>query len=261
MYKSTRHENESSLNFKLPWDKNTARGFGIAVLTTFFTIFIADYFNLIDNEVHVRTIEIRSIPIELLNWGDGDGTGMSAGNLQDEGKRHKGNEPNSVLEDAKIAAKTKRSNTSSNTDIDRATDFKPVSELSSNENSESSEKGESTSNIGSKDGDPNGTGLKDKGFGKGAGNGFGDIEWGGGGNRTVLTKIVPKMPPGVNRTASIKIKFWVQPDGTIRKMIPLKKADPRIEKAAMDALRRWRFNKLDDNREMVGIIPLTFRLR
>ncbi|MFW6232997.1 MAG: TonB family protein, partial [Bacteroidota bacterium] len=77
----------------------------------------------------------------------------------------------------------------------------------------------------------------------------------------VLYKKVPKFPDGVSRSAKIKIRFTVLADGTVAQMVPLQKADPRLEKAAMEALKQWRFNRLENGETMVGIIPMTFRLR
>jgi len=53
----------------------------------------------------------------------------------------------------------------------------------------------------------------------------------------------------------------VRKDGTVTSMVPLQKADPALEKAAMDALRQWRFNPIQEDIEMEGRIPFTFRLR
>jgi TonB family protein len=90
--------------------------------------------------------------------------------------------------------------------------------------------------------------------------GLGDIEWGGGGNRVVLFKKLPKYPPGVNTEAVIRIRFTVSPKGNVINAFPLQKGDPLLEKAALDAIKKWRFNPLKDDREMYGIITFTFRL-
>jgi TonB family protein len=44
-------------------------------------------------------------------------------------------------------------------------------------------------------------------------------------------------------------------------MILLTKADPALEKAALDALRQWRFNPIKDTVDMIGIIPFKFQIR
>jgi TonB family protein len=259
MFVSSRYETDTSIQFKLPWDKNTARGFTIALAISLLFLWILNIFEWVPT--NVRGYTIQSVPIELLNFGDGDGTGMSKGNLTREGESHKGKQPNSILEDAKIASETRYDKNTKIQDPDNAGNYIPKNQLSSDSKDKLSQSGSDNKNIGSQNGNPNGTGLGDKGYGKGKGLGFGDIEWGGGGNRTVLVKKVPTYPPGVNTSAQITIRFTVMPDGTISKMVPLQKADPRLEKAAMDALKQWRFNPLNRNVEMVGVIPITFQLR
>jgi len=257
MYVSSRHENKTIIDLKLPWDSNTARGFLIALFLTFIWLLFAPYIKIEPAAPYNR--EIATIPLTLLNFGDGDGTGMSKGNLTPEGATHQGIKPTSDLEDAAIAAKTKQN--SNVEDPENSMTFLPTKELSSNQASDKAERGSDSRNIGSPNGTSDGTGLGDKGFGKGKGSGFGDIEWGGGGNRVVLYKKIPKFPDGVNSSAQIKMKFTVQSDGTVSSVMPMQKADPRLERAAIDALRQWRFNPLKDDVEMVGIIPLTFMLR
>jgi TonB family protein len=44
-------------------------------------------------------------------------------------------------------------------------------------------------------------------------------------------------------------------------MVVLKKSDPAFEKAALEALRQWRFNPIKDTLEMEGTIPFRFNLR
>ena len=50
-------------------------------------------------------------------------------------------------------------------------------------------------------------------------------------------------------------------DGSVSQVIPLQKADPALEQAAITAIKQWRFNRLSDDKEMWGTIPLTFILR
>lgn len=257
MYVSSRHESKSTINLKLPWDSNTARGFGIALVLTLIWLFFAPLVKIEPAAPYNR--EIATVPLTLLNFGDGDGTGMSKGNLTPEGIAHQGAKPSSDLEDASVAAKTRLSK---DAEIpENSMTFLPAKELASNQASDKAERGSDSRNIGSPTGSPEGTGLGDKGLGKGKGSGFGDIEWGGGGNRVVLFKKIPKFPDGVNTSAQIKMKFTVQADGTVSSVMPMQKADPRLERAAIEALKQWRFNPLKDDVEMVGIIPLTFMLR
>lgn len=258
MPRKATYEQDNAVQIKLPWDENTAKGFGIALAITFLFLLIAP--SLHYKNPSYRNIQINSVPLTLLNFGDGDGTGLSKGNLTAEGMQRKGGEASSILQDAESPSITR---------FDKNVDIKdpmmanpvPVSELSSDAKTKGTDKGEGRLDIGVKDGSTDGSGLGSRGSGKGKGLGFGDIEWGGGGNRIVLQKPLPKFPVGVNTNAELKFKFTVLPDGSVGRIIPLQKADPRLEAAAMDALRQWRFNRLNSDIIMEGIIPLTFILR
>lgn len=256
MYKSSRYEENDSFQFKLPWDKNTARGFGIALVIVSLGVFFASLFKI--EKPRPRDILTNTVPVMLLNFGDGDGTGMSKGNLSPEGMAHKGAAPSNSLADAEVATQSNASK-SSQPDIADASHYKPVENPTGDKSDNNS--GSSSRNVGSGSGTESGTGLGNKGYGSGLGSGLGDIEWGGGGNRTVLHKKIPTYPPGVQTSGQIKIQFTVMPDGTVGKMVPKQKADPRLERAAMEALRQWRFNPLKDNIVMVGTITLSFKLR
>jgi TonB family protein len=246
------------LQIKIPWDNNTARGFVIALAILAIFLLLAPVVDL-----HINTIpdfNITTVPMDVLNFGEGDGTGISKGNLSKEGEAHKGEKPASELQDASIATKTRIVTNATSNDIDNASNFIPKKELASNQKNDNNAQGDAAKNIGNPNGTEQGTGIGNKGIGPGAGSGLGDIEWGGGGNRTVLYKKLPKYPSGVNTNARIKIKFIVGPDGTVTSMFPLQKGDPVLEKAAMDALRQWRFNRLSVNKDMSGIITFTFKV-
>jgi protein TonB len=87
-----------------------------------------------------------------------------------------------------------------------------------------------------------------------------DIEWGGGGNRTVIYKVLPQYPRGHNVAGRVRLRFTVLPDGTVGLIVPLQRTDPLLERAAIEALRQWRFNPLPTATEMVGVITFTFEL-
>jgi len=249
-------DDDSPIQIRLPWDKNTARGFAIALALTALILLLSPVVHF--EKAKPVNYEINSIPIELLSFGMGDGTGVSKGNLTEEGEKHLGKKTANDLEDAEVASKTANKKSIALTDPAESSNLKPVGDLSSNE--KNNQNGSSARNTGSPNGKENGTGLGDKGYGKGLGSGLGDIEWGGGGNRVVLYKKLPKYPNGVNTAAQIRIKFVVSKDGTVTGMYPLQKGEPSLERAAMDALRQWRFNPLKDNKDMYGIITFTFRL-
>lgn len=113
--------------------------------------------------------------------------------------------------------------------------------------------------IGVHDG-ADGSGLGRFGAGSGRGTGYG-LEWGGGGNRVVLYKELPKYPAGVNTSVQIKIRFSVLPNGSVGIAMPMQKGEPALERAALEALRRWQFNPTNDGKEMIGFITFTFRVQ
>jgi len=254
MYKGYFDEREIKIN--IYWEPNTLRGFLLS-LAIYFTLVFA--VSMCEYEPPTfPEYEPKTIPLELINFGLGDGTGLSKGNLSEEGTAHKGKPPSNQLEDASVAA-SKGQRTSQVDDPLLAKQILPTSELTS-EKGNNEKFATSGKDIGKQTGSTEGTGLGDKGSGPGAGFGLGDIEWGGGGNRIVLYKVLPKYPPNYNVNAQIKLKFTVSPEGVVTSIIPLQKGDPVLERSAIEALRQWRFNRLKENKEMYGIITFTFRV-
>jgi protein TonB len=90
------------------------------------------------------------------------------------------------------------------------------------------------------------------------------IDWGGQGQREIYSYIVPEYPEGVEKEIDIRLKFTIMPDGTVGNIIPLTKADTRLESAAINSLRQWRFEPLAPNQkqiEQVAVIVFPYRLR
>ena len=247
------------VNIQIPWDSNTAKGFIAALCILLLFFFISPYIKLDDKPI-IR--ERETVPIELLILGSGDGTGRRKGNLTAEGTRSKGQNPSISIEDAQKTPTDVNNKKATSTNTDIATDFKPVDKMNGEKNP-SKVSGTDTKVVGdNKNGDEFGSGRGSEGSGKGAGDGFGDIDWGGGGNRVVLEKPLPKFPNGVRTSGQIILRFKVLPDGTVTSVVPLQRADPELEYAAIQAIKKWRFNALkDDAPIMVGQIPLTFILR
>lgn len=64
----------------------------------------------------------------------------------------------------------------------------------------------------------------------------------------------------VERETAVLLKFWVRPDGTVGRIVPLRKGDPRLEAVAIRFLRGWRFNPLSAQaEEQWGTVPIVFR--
>lgn len=257
-YQPYRDEHQISIN--IPWDENTAIGFFVSMVLAMILLFILSFVHY-DNPVREQQmLQVNKIPLDVISFGKGDGTGASHGNLTEEGIAHKGQSPASNLDDAVIAAPHIKSATNIK-DPELTSKLTPSNTVGSSNAKSTSMSGEGSKNVGKPNGSESGTGLGKTGTGKGAGYGLGDIDWGGGGNRIVLQKRIPTYPKGANTSGQIKIWFVVDSKGTVINMRPaLKGGDPVLERAAMNALRYWRFNPLKDDKDMQGIITFTFRL-
>jgi protein TonB len=80
-------------------------------------------------------------------------------------------------------------------------------------------------------------------------------------------QVIFRPPPPtatVEGETEIELQFWIAPDGTVSRVVPLKKSDARLEVLATNYLRQWRFNPLPPGLardEQWGIIPFKFRIR
>ncbi len=100
----------------------------------------------------------------------------------------------------------------------------------------------------------------------GAGTGmFGfDIDFGGKGKRNIYSYSLPPYPSGVSKEIDVKLKFTILPDGTVGRIIPLRKADAKLEEAAINSLKRWRFEPLPNSQKQsvqTAVIIFPFRLQ
>ncbi|NBC65638.1 MAG: TonB family protein [Bacteroidetes bacterium] len=69
-----------------------------------------------------------------------------------------------------------------------------------------------------------------------------DLQWEGELNRTPMVQPLPNNQ--TNEEAVITIRFEVHPDGSLGRVIPLKKMNPELEREVMRTLRSWRFSRL-----------------
>lgn len=107
-------------------------------------------------------------------------------------------------------------------------------------------KGETQTKGAKKSGDKNGT----KGDVKAdQGNGNSEkksapysLKWEGNINRTPVVQPLPKYTVDVQ--AVITMRFEVKPDGSVGRIIPVKKMNPELEQEVMKTLRNWRFSPL-----------------
>lgn len=106
------------------------------------------------------------------------------------------------------------------------------------------------------------------GTGGGSGGGIGkssgsSIDWGGTGDRRLLSGSLPSYPEGTNKELTVFLQFTVLPDGSVSTVIPLKKSDELLERAAITALKSWRFDPLPSQvvqKPQVGKISFKFKL-
>jgi membrane protein involved in colicin uptake len=105
-------------------------------------------------------------------------------------------------------------------------------------------------------------GQGNKAQGKGS---FGfDFEEGGLGTRRLYSYSEPSYPEGVHKQIDIRLKFAILPDGTVGTILPLTKADTKLENAAINSLRQFRFEPLSPNQkqaEQTAVIVFHYRLQ
>ncbi|PID56862.1 hypothetical protein CSB45_09355 [candidate division KSB3 bacterium] len=59
----------------------------------------------------------------------------------------------------------------------------------------------------------------------------------------------------------IRLKFWVMPDGSVGDVVPLQRGDIRLERAAIQYLKSWRFNSVAGEHDVWGIVPIRYKIR
>jgi len=95
--------------------------------------------------------------------------------------------------------------------------------------------------------------------------GFGyEIDFGGKGTRRIYSYSLPRYPDGVSKEIDVKLRFTILPDGTVGTIFPIIKADPRLENAAINSLRQWRFEPLPRGarvQEQTAVIVFPYRLQ
>lgn len=69
-----------------------------------------------------------------------------------------------------------------------------------------------------------------------------NLQWEGDLNRTPMIQPLPNNVTNVE--AVITIRFEVYPDGSLGRVIPLRKMNPELEREVMRTLRSWRFSRL-----------------
>lgn len=100
--------------------------------------------------------------------------------------------------------------------------------------------------------------------GEGSGKFGFELDFGGKGKRKIYSYELPAYPAGVSKEIDVKLQFTILTDGTVGKIFPLIKADTRLESAAINSLKRWRFEPLPGGQKQAGqtaVIIFPFRLQ
>lgn len=83
-------------------------------------------------------------------------------------------------------------------------------------------------------------------------------------SRRILFQPPPPQVEGLEEAEDIVLRFWVLPDGTVGRVLPIRKGSARLEGIAATHLKRWRFSPMPPHeppREEWGIIAFRFRMR
>lgn len=155
-------------------------------------------------------------------------------------------------------------------------EFKKVEAPSSNQNDDEKISNKSSKNekdvVGNTkvkplfSGNSKGTGIGNGGEGDGSGNGgFGfELDFGGGGKRRIYSYTLPEYPEGVSKEIDLKMRFTIMADGTVTNIFPVIKADGRLEQAAVNSLKQWRFEPLPSKAKQIEqtvVITFPYRLQ
>jgi len=227
--------------------QNTSFSISIAVHVIVFALFL-----------FVKVSEdIPSTDFVELGFGIGGGTG-SAGGMGTGIEETNSIDPN--------AGATKISETSEESvkklDIPASKNIKDEDALPQPKKSKENVNGNSLTENNS-DGKNLGSQMQGNGIGGSGSFGY-DIDWGGKGKRKIYSYSKPDYPEGVRKEADIRLRFTILPDGTVGSIIPLTKADTKLENVAINSLRQWRFEALSKNQrqvEQIAVIVFPYRLR
>lgn len=182
--------------------------------------------------------------------GSSGAIGSQIQEVQELAKPEEKNETVDKSVDVKEVELPKAKNTSEENIIKPAEKIKEKSEAAKTESKEDTKSDVTTE----------GQGNKAEGEGS-----FGyDIDWGGKGTRKIYSFIIPSYPEGVHKEIDIKLRFSILPDGTVGTIIPQTKADTKLENAAINSLRQWRFEPLSPNQkqsEQTAVIVFPYRLQ
>lgn len=79
--------------------------------------------------------------------------------------------------------------------------------------------------------------------------------------RSILNKVIPEYPEGLQKISRVKIKFEVNKHGYVNNFLVTQKADPQLEQISINALKQWRFSSLNNDIIQVGYITFIYQLK
>ncbi|GAB4172642.1 MAG: hypothetical protein Kow00108_07350 [Calditrichia bacterium] len=85
------------------------------------------------------------------------------------------------------------------------------------------------------------------------------IDWQGNLQREILYEVLPDVGQISGSGATVKLQFFVDADGSVVRVEPLiKGASSQLENAAIEALKKWRFNPVSSTELQQGLITFKF---
>lgn len=83
-----------------------------------------------------------------------------------------------------------------------------------------------------------------------------------GTRRILYQPAIPEVKVG--REGEVELRFWVLPDGSIGRVLPVIRGDAELEQIATSYLKQWRFERLDSGGprgEQWGTLTVKFRMK
>ncbi|MCU0330219.1 MAG: cell envelope integrity protein TolA [Candidatus Kapabacteria bacterium] len=251
---SRQYNNEKSFSIKFVWNpealKSFAIGCGILLVIAGMSTCIAP-----PEPDRLIAVERPTDPI-LIQLGLGDDPRPSGGNTIAPGVQSKGQTSPRQFQAVDPGSSASGSTTATPPESDW---FVPKNNVNGPKSTNPNATADGGVHTGTPKGQTDGTGSGLSGNAAGAGYGIGPVEWAGGGNRQAVYTQEPRYPPGT-MNARVQLQFTVRPDGTVASVRSLRRGgNPAVDKAAIDALYRWRFNRLTTDVEMTGVITFSFQ--
>lgn len=81
-------------------------------------------------------------------------------------------------------------------------------------------------------------------------------------NRTILNKVIPEYPAGLQQNSEVELQFEVTPEGKVGdNIVIIKKGGAQLDQVSLEALRQWRFNPISGEFIQTGVITFSYILK